>query len=190
MSVDVDKGIGVRASFEVLLGQLSQTMGQVSETMTKLHKFLTPNPRISPIVRPIRGTVVSDGSTYVYINLGGPASGRYWDLRRLSVLRTTLAAGGFADALTQPASVIAVVVIMASRVPNAGTANLTAFDDLVSSASAANTPLSLVWSAHEVTIRTNQNLVVAIKGTTSSDQYLASGQAEEYIESLPETVVA
>lgn len=176
-------GVGVRASLELVIGQLAQTM-------EKLHKFLTPNPRQSPIVRPIRGVVVSDGSTYVFVNLGGPTAGRYWDLRRLTTIRTTIAAGGQADAFTSVASVIAGLAIRTSAVTNAGAPNLFGFDDLITAGTAANTPRVDNWSAHEVTIRSGQVLVAAIKGTTTGDQYFVSGQAEEYLESTVEVVVA
>lgn len=193
MSTDTDRStIGLQAgvSVQAALGRLSETMDGVNQTVQKLHRFLTPNPITSPIVRPVRGAVVSDGSTYDYINLGGPVAGRTWDLRRLSVARTTLAAGGFADLLTQPASVIAGVAIMHMVPTNQGTANVTAYDDLVVSAIAANTPVTWTWSAHEVSIRGGQVLVVFIKGTTTNDQYLATGQAEEWLESSREQVVA
>ena len=65
MSIDTgSNGVGVRVSLEAALGQLSTTMGGISETMTRIHKFLTPNPRQSPIVRPFAATAISDGSTY------------------------------------------------------------------------------------------------------------------------------
>lgn len=183
-------GVSVGASIELLLGKLNDTLGSLGDGVAKLHRFMAANPRQSPLSRPLRGAVVSDGSTYMFIDLGTPSGGRVWDLRRLAVLRTTLAAGGFADAFTQPANVIVGVALMRMPVNNVGAANVTGVDDWIVLASGANSPYSTTWSSHQVSVKPGQHVIVVIKATTSADQYFASGQAEEYIESTPESVIA
>lgn len=195
MSVDTDRaGIGasVGASIQLALGNVADSIKNMSDVANRLHRFLS-NPRQSPIVRPLRGVVTVDAgpSTYMLIDLGGPMAGRYWDLRRLSVVRTTAAATDTAsDVFTAVANVIIGLAVTNKTVTNAGVANVTGIDDWIILASAANNPLSQTWSAHEATIRFGQRFVVAIKAGTAADQWSAYGQAEEYIESAPEVVVA
>lgn len=186
-------GVGVRLSLEAAIGQLSTTLGGMKDALDRIHRFMTPNPRHSPIARPIRGAVTVDAtpSTYMLMNVGGPTGGRIWDLRRLAVVRTTVAATGAAgDVFTAVASTIVGLAVTNRAVPNAGVSNVTGIDDWILLASAANNPLSQTWSAHEATIRAGQQFVVVIKGGLAGDQYSAYGQAEEYLESSPESIEA
>lgn len=200
MSTSQDVGVRVGFSLSAMFGKLSESLDDmrghlvgIGQTLDAFHKFATQNPRQSPIVRPLRGVVTVDAtpSTYMLLDLGGPTSGRVWDLRRISVVRTTVAATGIAsDVFSAVASTIVGLAVTNKAVLNAGVSNVTGIDDWIVLASAANNPLSQTWSAHEATIRFGQRFVVVIKGGLASDQWSAFGQAEEWIESQPEEIVA
>ena len=174
-------GVAVRLSLEAMLGKLSDTVENVNGTLKALHKFMTPNPRQSPIVRPFAGAVVSDGSTYITISLGGPTSGRVWDVRRVAVWK-----GGGVDQFATVSGVNVIAVVMVP--PNKGSAAIPSFIDLAFGP--GQVPNDGEFSSHQFTIRFPQVLALVLKGTANNDNYMATGQAEEYVESTAEGVNA
>jgi hypothetical protein len=184
MSVNTDNRVGVKLSLEAAIGQLSETLDGVRGTMDKIHKFLTPNPRHSPIVRPLQATGVSDGSTYYAIDLGGPSSGRLWDVRRVGVW-----AGGGTDPFPTVANVtVGLVKIQGGQPSNRGFTQAPAFFDMALAPSTV--PNDADFSIHQLQVKPGEHLMVLLKGTSNAQQYMVSGQAEEYLESVSETVVA
>ena len=157
----------------------------MKDTMTRLHKFLQPNPRQSPIVRPLAATVICDGSTYVIADMGGPTAGRTWDVRRVATWK-----GGGVD----PFAVVTGVTVMLAKVA-AGTVinkGLTLSQLVLLDVAAAplQVPNDVEYSAHEFTVRYLEHVALIYKGTSNTQQYVATGQAEEWIESSSEVVVA
>lgn len=179
------QAVGIRLSVEAALGQISSTLGEMKDTMTRLHKFLQPNPRQSPIVRPLAGTGISDGSTYFVVDLGGPTAGRTWDVRRVA---TWLGAG------QDPFAAVTGVTVMLAKVPAGSVANkgLTLSQLVLLDVAAAplQVPNDVEYSAHEFTVRYLEHVALIYKGTSNNQQYVATGQAEEWLDSVAEVVVA
>jgi hypothetical protein len=150
----------------------------MAETLEKIEADGRPKPPPTPIDRPLAGVCTADGSTYMYIDLGGPTKGRVWDLRRVGVWP----AGG-ADVLTQmtgagAANVTTLLVIM-SAVPPFGTAACVPFDDLVLSQGIV--PDDAEFQPHQVDVPFGKRVVVVVKGLNSGAQVAASGQASELV---------
>lgn len=184
--MSADQGaVGIRVSIEAALGQISSTLGEMKDTMTRLHKFLAPNPRQSPIVRPLAGTGISDGSTYFIVDLGGPTAGRIWDVRRVATWK-----GGGVD----PFAAVTGVTVMLAKVPaGAVTGKGVTLNQLVildMAAAPLQVPNDVEYSAHEFSVKYLEHVALIYKGTTNLDQYVATGQAEEWVESTPEGVSA
>lgn len=176
---DNNGALGIRLSIEAVLGQLSDTLTGIKDTMDKLHKFMTPNPVRSPIVRPLAGTGVSDGSTYFIIDLGGPISGRRWDVRRVSQWK-----GGGVDPFVAVSGVNVILAkVPAGSVVNKGlTLSQLVILDMV--AAPQQCPNDAEYSTSEFTVNYLEHVAVIFKGTSNLDQYVVTGQAVEYLESM------
>ena len=185
MGAGDNNAVGIRLSVEAMLGQITDAIGGVTTAVNNLHQFLKPNPRQSPIVRPLAGTGISDGSTYFIVDLGGPTSGRVWDVRRVATWK-----GGGVD----PFAAVTGVTVMLAKVPaGAVTGKGVALNQLTildMAAAPLQVPNDVEYSAHEFSVKYLEHDALFYKGTTNLDQYVATGQAEEWLESTPEGVSA
>src|SRR4029077_19055511 len=142
-----------------------------------IHKFLTPNPRQSPIVRPFQASAISDGSTYFMIDLGMPTSGRVWDIRRVAHWP-----GGNSDPFTALTNVtVALVKVVGANPPNKGTTTAPAFIDM--GLAPLQCPNDAEFNVHQFTVRFGEHAALLFKGTANLQALMVSGQAEEYLES-------
>jgi hypothetical protein len=106
------------------------------------------------------GEMPATGS--LFLDLGGPAPFRMWQLRRLVV-------GGITYALAAAGSAI---VHVSPSVPNPSSL-LTVVDQ------AASLPLPALYSTHQIVLHAGERLYVEIAGGTSGQTYAAAGSVED-----------
>lgn len=178
--------IGVKVGLDAALGQIGDSLGKVGDGLDKLHKFMTANPRQSPIVRPLVATGIVDAAaaTWFVIDLGGPAGGRLWDVRRVAIWRSDTQ-----DGFTTVGSVtVGLVKITGGYIYNKSTAVMPPFTDMALAPSTI--PNDANFSAHQLQVKPTEHLCMLLKGATANMQFVATGQAEEYLESAREEIVA
>lgn len=109
-------------------------------------------------IRTIEAKATTDTNGAVVINLGAPAAGKAWDVRRLNVTgqdpNTALA--GKALVYRGSDTVNPMNFVDTGGLPNVGT-----------------------WSAHQFTVRQDENVLLRIVGGPASTDLFASGQVLE-----------
>lgn len=135
---------------------------ELGEEMDKFQQWLEKRLAQRPMVQTVEASVVLDASGNGSMNLGAPAPGRAWDVRRVNV--TPQDATG--------ATMNAVVVIwrgnQAGQPYNYVDRNM---DGIVPSVS--------TWSSREFTLRQDEPLLLTITGGTPNVSLFASGQVLE-----------
>lgn len=173
MSRDTDNAMGLRVSFEAMLGQLTNTMGAVNEGLNRIHKFMTANPVQTPVLRAVLGSAVnSNNLTYIFMNCGGPPSGWRREIRWFAVWGadpfTTITGnvvaliagdGQYQDTSTEPAAFTQVTTI-SGTIPNRFSAG-----------------------SNELTLLPGQRLILMFKGLGNNVQVNCFGQAWDRKES-------
>lgn len=183
------KGAGgalVQLSLEMVLGKLTESMEAIGKHIDRIGQAIV-RQRWTPYYYQIRGTVQSDGSKYMYVDLGGPLVGHIWDVRRITVFKNT----------TTPDATVANVTVMLWKTsgnqspPNSAggaTFNYAYADEMV--LALGTIPNDAEWSAHQLSLRNRERLIGVIVGSSSGDQYIWGGQCEDYPADLGEDLGA
>lgn len=149
-----------------LLGNLKATIGQLGDRFEDATRRLGRDlVHQAGALLPVGATVVA-GDSYpasgvLVLDLGGPAQGRVWDLRRLVIggLTVATAAAGSGDVYVSAAGKSAQPSGLAEWVANA-----------------ASLPLAGTWGAGEISLRFPERLYVVISSGTSGQEYLAAAR--------------
>lgn len=174
MSRDSDGAVGLRLSFEAMLGKLSAGLDALSDTLAKIHRYLAANPVQTPVLRAFMGNYVAAASatTYGFLDLGGPAAGWRREVRWFcvwgvdpfttitgNVVAFVAAPGQFQDSNTEPAAFPQLAAISGS-IPNRFSAG-----------------------PNEVTLVFPQRFLLGFKSLGNNVAVNAFGQAWDYKES-------
>lgn len=176
-SHQVGKGLEAKLSLDVVLGQLSDTVGALGDA---IHKFLEPNPVRSPLIRKLNVTKTAPATapTYTFMDMGGPNNGFVWDVRRYAVH------GGDPFATLTGVSVITFV---AQQVP--GDSNTEPpFMDMVDTFSNV-VPNSTTWGSGELTLLPGERLVLCLKGLANNQVVQMALQVDQTREDEIEKVL-
>lgn len=173
MSKD-DGALGVRLSFEAMLGKLSTSMDAITDGLTKIHKFMSANPVRTPILRPILGsyTAAASALTYGFMNCGGPPSGWRREIRWFavwgadpfttitgSVVAIIAGDGQYQDTSTEPSGFTQIATV-SGVIPN-----------------------RFVAYPNELTLMPGQRLILMFKSLGNNVSVNCFGQAWDYKES-------
>lgn len=173
MSRESDNAVGLRVSFEAMLGKLTATMGSVSDGLNKIHTWMTANPVRTPLLRAVLGSAVNSSNlAYIFMNCGGPPAGWRREIRWFAVWGadpfTTISGnvvaiiagdGQYQDNATEPAAFTQLATI-SGTIPNRFSAG-----------------------SNELTLLPGQRLILMFKGLGNNVQVNCFGQAWDYKES-------
>lgn len=149
------------ASLHADMRSLTESVAKAAERIARVEELYA---KLGPVDVPLRAAATSNSSGSGFLlDLGGPASGRVWLLRRLLVGTTTwTSVAGTAN-----------VYVSAVR-PSPGQGNLA---DMVDNA--ATLPLAAFYSNRQIALHAPQRLYVELVNPVASTTYVAGGSAED-----------
>jgi hypothetical protein len=180
MSEDADRAVsGVKLSLDLVLGRLNDTMDSVNSGIDLLKGYFKAARQQVPIQRRLNSSLVTDtvALTYYYIDMGGPTTGRVWDVMRYTV--------SGADPFTTVAG--SVISFIGRAAPQNGNAQPPGYLDLLD-LPAGSLPNSDTFGRDTITLLEGDHLIFAFKGLPANTSILATTQVLEYREDLRRTL--
>ena len=139
------------------------TKDELADEMKALRTFLGKRLGQRPIVQTVEGTTTLDGSGNGSINLGAPAPGRAWDVRRVNITPQN------------PAAAAMTVVVVIWRGNDSGNP----FYYVDRNIGAGTIPAVSPWSSRQFTVRQDEPIIITFTGGTANTGVFASAQVLE-----------
>lgn len=162
-------GFEIAGKLHAAITTLASKLEEHTNQLARQYRRVLEAGAILPI-NTVSADVEIAASGAAVLDLGGPAQGRVWDVRRLVAggKQVTIAAAGSADAFFTAAP--------ASSVP--GGLTLAEWVD-----TAATLPLTAYWGAGEFELRYPEHLFVVFRSATNGQQYMAAARFVDRLES-------
>lgn len=160
-------GLSLDADLKVSLDLLGGSVKRLAEQQERANQLVQQAGLLQPSSRTETAADVCGSTGTLVLDLGGPAQGRLWDVRRIVV--------GGATRLTAAAGTADVFVSAAGKLQQPG--SLLDWAD-----EAATMPLMATYGAAELALRYPEHLFIVINGGTSTQQYLAAARVVDHMD--------
>jgi hypothetical protein len=170
MSIGARIAAGV--GFDAALGQITERLDKISAQLEISGKRGDKNPVQTPLVRKFAASKVAANVTYNFIDCGGPARGRIWDLRRLAVYGP--------DPFTAVTG--NVFVFIGSVQPFDSSTEPANFPEIVGDLATTTIPYRDSWPRGTATLLPQERVFVGLKSVPNATVLWVYGQAVEWWE--------
>jgi len=173
IGASVSAGIGLDAA----LGDIQSRLDSIDNAIEIIGKKGQPNPTRTPLVRKFAAAKAMSNTTYNFIDVGGPAKGRIWDLRRLAIYG--------ADPFTAVTG--NVFVFLGSVVPFDSATEPANFPEIIGDLATTTIPYRDFWARGTALLLSGERVMVGLKSVANATVLWVYGQAIEWLESDQES---